>query len=159
MIQRVANALRQAHITIATAESCTGGLLGAALTQERGSSEYYLGGVISYANAAKERLLGVEGEILRLEGAVSAAVAGKMAVGIQRKLRAALGVATTGIAGPDGGSAEKPVGLVYIGLAGPDGVETRKFQFCGDRESIRQQTVQAALHWVLLYLEQRKGEH
>lgn len=158
MIKIVKEALLNKKRTIAVAESCTGGLLGAALTQEPGSSEVFLGGVISYADAVKKQLLRVQNETLAERGAVSAEVAMQMAEGIKRLTGADLGLATTGIAGPDGGSAEKPVGLVYIGFATPEGVEARRFQFYGGRDTVRQLTVQAALNWVRLYMLDRKGE-
>ncbi len=152
MVGIVGKALRQRGLTIATAESCTGGLLGGMLTQEPGSSAFYLGGVISYANSVKETLLGVEAKTLDSLGAVSAEVAQAMAQGVQTRTGAKLALATTGIAGPDGGTPEKPVGLVYIGLATPEGVQAQKFQFYGERESVRQLTVKAALDWVRRYL-------
>ncbi|KLU62127.1 putative competence-damage inducible protein [Peptococcaceae bacterium CEB3] len=148
MIRIVGNSLKERGLRIATAESCTGGLLGAALTQEPGSSEFYLGGVVSYANAVKEGLLGVKQESLDSVGAVSEEVAREMAEGIRVRTGADLALSTTGIAGPDGATPEKPVGLVYIGLASRKGVQARRFQFYGERESVRQLTVQAALDWV-----------
>ncbi|HBP63694.1 MAG TPA: competence/damage-inducible protein A, partial [Desulfosporosinus sp.] len=132
--------------------SCTGGLLGAAFTQEPGSSEFYLGGVVSYSNSLKQGLLGVSEESLAKYGAVSEEVAKEMAQGILSKAGSDLAISTTGIAGPDGGSDEKPVGLVYIGLATPEGVIAEKIQFYGERESVRQLTVQAALNKVRLHM-------
>lgn len=148
MIGIVGQMLKSKHLTIATAESCTGGLLGAALTQEPGSSEFYLGGVVSYSNSVKRGILGVSEENLKTFGAVSEEVAKEMAVGIRSKVGSDLAISTTGIAGPDGGSDQKPVGLVYIGIATPEGVHAKKFQFYGERESVRQLTVQAALNGV-----------
>lgn len=107
--------------TLAVAESCTGGLLGAMITEVPGSSAYFQGGVVGYANTVKEKVLGVAAELLTNQGAVSAAVAQAMAVGVRERLAATWGLSITGIAGPGGGSEAKPVGLVYIGLAGPDG--------------------------------------
>jgi len=158
MIGIVGAGLRERGLKIATAESCTGGLLGAALTQEPGSSDFYLGGVVGYANELKEGLLGVKADTLRTCGAVSAEVARQMAAGIRERTGADLGLATTGLAGPGGGSEGKPIGLVFIGLATPDGVEAQKFQFYGGRESVRQLTVMAALNWVRLSLLLKKGE-
>lgn len=152
MIGIVGRNCKNKHLTIATAESCTGGLLGAALTQESGSSEFYLGGVVSYANSVKQGLLGVSEESLKTFGAVSEEVAKEMAEGIRTKVGSDLAISTTGIAGPDGASDEKPVGLVYIGLATPEGVYVKKFQFYGERESVRQLTVQAALNRVRQYM-------
>lgn len=114
---RVGNLLRQHRLTLATAESCTGGLLGHRLTDVPGSSDYYLGGVIAYANSVKVALLGVDPAVLEREGAVSEAVARQMAAGVRRLLGADIGIGITGIAGPAGGTAEKPVGLTYIALA------------------------------------------
>lgn len=133
-------------LTLATAESVTGGLIGARLTDVPGSSRVFLGGLIAYSNELKERWLGVPAEILAAHGAVSAETVEAMAAGARRELGADLAVADTGIAGPDGGSAEKPVGLVYIAVDGPDGVRSERFQLPGDRESVRVRTVALALH-------------
>ncbi|KGP76928.1 damage-inducible protein CinA [Desulfosporosinus sp. Tol-M] len=152
MIGIVGQLLKNEQLTIATAESCTGGLLGAALTQEPGSSEFYLGGVVSYANSLKQGLLGVSAESLNKYGAVSEEVAKEMAAGIRSKAGSDLAISTTGIAGPDGGSAQKPVGLVYVGLAAPEGIQAEKIQLYGERESVRQLTVQAALNRVRVHM-------
>ncbi|KGK86678.1 damage-inducible protein CinA [Desulfosporosinus sp. HMP52] len=150
MVSIVGRTLNNKNLTISTAESCTGGLLGAALTQEPGSSKFYLGGVVSYSNSLKQGLLGVSEKNLKAFGAVSEEVAKEMAFGIRSKTGSDLAISTTGIAGPDGGSDEKPVGLVYIGFATAKGVHAEKFQFYGERESVRQLTVQAALNGVRL---------
>lgn len=152
MVGVVAQTLKIQGLTLATAESCTGGLLGGKLTGEPGSSAYYLGGVISYTNQVKEELLGVQRATLDAAGAVSPEVARQMAEGIRASLRSDLAVGITGIAGPDGGSPAKPVGLVYIGLATPEGCKAEKFQFIGEREGVRALAVQAALNMVRLYL-------
>ena len=152
MIGIVGQLLKIEQRTIATAESCTGGLLGAALTQEPGSSEFYLGGVVSYSNSLKQGLLGVSEESLNKYGAVSEEVAKEMAEGIRLKAGSDLGISTTGIAGPEGGSDQKPVGLVYVGLATPEGVHVEKIQLYGERESVRQLTVQAALNKVRVHM-------
>ena len=131
--------------TVASAESCTGGLIGKRLTDVPGSSAAYLGGVIAYANAVKVSMLGVEPAILEAHGSVSEPVARAMAEGVRSRLGARFGVATTGIAGPDGGSAEKPVGLVYIGLSGPEGTTVDRWVLPGDRELIRTSTAVLAL--------------
>ncbi len=131
--------------TVSLAESCTGGLLGHRLTNIAGSSRYVERGVIVYSNRAKEELLGVPEQLLRAHGAVSAPVALAMAAGICRISGSPCGLAVTGIAGPDGGSAEKPVGTVYIGCATPAGVETRRCHFAGDRVAIKWQSSQTAL--------------
>jgi len=131
--------------TVSVAESCTGGLLGHRLTNIAGSSRYVERGVIVYSNRAKEELLGVPEPLLRSHGAVSAPVAEAMAAGICRASGSPCGLAVTGIAGPDGGSAEKPVGTVYIAAATPGSVEARHFRFTGDRVAIKWQSSQAAL--------------
>ena len=144
--------LRQRHQTLATAESCTGGLIGEMITDVSGSSDYYLGGVISYANAVKRDLLGVGDGLLAANGAVSESVARAMAKGCREKFGADWAVSVTGIAGPTGGSAEKPVGLVYIGLAGPDCDEVRRHVFPGDRPSVRRRTALTGLNRLRLRL-------
>ena len=131
--------------TCATAESCTGGGIGAAITSVAGSSEVFLGGVISYANEVKRDVLGVAAQVLDEHGAVSSETAAQMAEGARRLTKADVAVAVTGIAGPGGGSAEKPVGLVWFGLATADGVRTEKAIFPGDREKVRSATVTHAL--------------
>ena len=137
--------LKANALTCATAESCTGGGVGSAITAVAGSSEVFAGGIISYANDIKERLLGVSAETLNTGGAVSAATAEQMARGARERLRTDLAVAVTGIAGPGGGSAEKPVGLVWFALATPEGTRSEKAIFCGDRAKVREQSVLHAL--------------
>jgi nicotinamide-nucleotide amidase len=134
----VGAALAQAGRTLALAESCTGGLASAMLTDVPGSSRYFLGSVVSYANAAKEGLLGVREETLRAHGAVSAEAAREMALGATRKFGSDLALSITGIAGPDGGTPEKPVGTVFFALAegGEVAAESRR-QFPGDRAVVR----------------------
>lgn len=134
--------------TMATAESCTGGLIGHRLTNVAGMSDCYLGGVVVYSNAAKEALLGVSGETLRKHGAVSDAVAREMALGARRLFGSDYALSVTGIAGPGGGSEEKPVGLVYIGVSGPAGLEVRECRFTGDRVSVKEQSATAALELI-----------
>ena len=152
MVRIVGQLLHDRQLTISTAESCTGGLLGAALTQEPGSSGFYLGGVVSYSNSLKQRLLGVNEETLSAFGAVSEEVAKEMAEGIRAKTGSDLAISTTGIAGPDGGSDQKPVGLVFIGIATPEGVQAERIQLYGERESVRSLTVQSALNKVRVSL-------
>jgi nicotinamide-nucleotide amidase len=142
----VGEALRARAETVAVAESCTGGLLGARLTARPGSSDYMRGGVIAYANEAKEGLLGVPGELLERHGAVSEQVAAAMAEGARHVTGATWGLGVTGVAGPSGGSPEKPVGLVYVGCAGPGGVHVAGNRFPGDRENVRDWSVVRALH-------------
>ena len=136
-------------LTVAVAESCTGGLIAATLTTVPGSSGYFLGGVVSYSNAAKEAFLDVPATTLTAHGAVSAQVAKAMAVGARARFAAALAVGITGIAGPDGGSAEKPVGLTYLGVADAAGSEVRRFAFDGDRAANREAGTRAALEWLI----------
>ncbi len=131
--------------TVAVAESCTGGLLGAALTGESGSSAAFLGGVLTYANAAKHQLAGVDETLLAAHGAVSREVAAAMARGARERLGADHALAVTGIAGPDGGTAAKPVGTTWIALAGPAGVEVGCYRFTADRPRNRDLAVNAAL--------------
>lgn len=146
----LADALRARRETVAVAESCTGGLLGGRLTQRPGSSDYFVGGVISYANEVKSGLLGVPTQLLAEHGAVSEPVAAAMATGVMAATGATWGLAITGVAGPDGGSAEKPVGLVYIACVGSGkgvaNVWVEEHRFSGDREGVRSQAVVAALH-------------
>lgn len=138
--------LRAAGATLTVAESCTGGLLAERLTRIPGSSEYFLGGVVSYDNRIKSELLGIEPALIETHGAVSEPVAVAMAAGVRRALRSDYGIGITGVAGPGGGSEAKPVGTVHIALAGPgDLVEHHKVRFPGDRERVRSQSVQWAL--------------
>ncbi|MDR1961967.1 MAG: CinA family protein [Gracilibacteraceae bacterium] len=137
--------LRQAGQTLSTAESCTGGLLGGRLTDMPGSSAYYLGGVISYANEVKQKILGVRTESLGLHGAVSEEVAREMAEGVRRLSGSDWSVATTGVAGPDGGTEAKPVGLVWIAIAGPASTWACECRFAGGRDAVRRQAVDEAL--------------
>ena len=139
---------RARGLTLATAESCTGGLVSARLTSVPGSSDVVLGGVVAYADAVKQRELGVPAALLDEHGAVSAEAAAAMARGARERLGADVAVAVTGIAGPDGGSAEKPVGLVYLHAEGLAGGLGREFSFPGDRASIRARSVVGALHLV-----------
>jgi nicotinamide-nucleotide amidase len=142
----VARLLFETQMTIAVAESCTGGLLANKLTNIPGSSGYFERGVVAYSNQSKMELLGVPAETLEKFGAVSAETAVAMAEGIRKISGADFGVSTTGIAGPTGGSAEKPVGLVYIGFAKQGGSYSKKFLFINDRITNKERTVQAALN-------------
>ena len=137
--------LKARGLTCATAESCTGGGVGSALTAVPGSSAVFWGGIISYDNSVKENVLGVPKTVLETVGAVSADCAAAMAEGARRLLKTDLAVSLTGIAGPDGGSAEKPVGLVWFGLATPQGVRTERAIFRGNRAGIRANAVEHAL--------------
>jgi PncC family amidohydrolase len=135
--------------SVALAESCTGGLIAAAITEVPGSSGYFLGGVVAYSNDAKASLLDVPGAILEAHGAVSAQVAMAMADGAQARFGASLAASVTGVAGPDGGTAAKPVGLTYIGLAGGGETGVRRLQLPGDRTAIREAAAEAVLAWLL----------
>jgi nicotinamide-nucleotide amidase len=150
--QCVGQLLRTRRLTLAVAESCSGGLICHRLTNVPGSSDYFQGGMITYSNQAKMELLHVPSEILQTHGAVSAPTARAMAQGVARQFKAAVGVAVTGIAGPTGGSPEKPVGTVFLGLATPQGVKTRHCLFSGSREEIKILTAQTALDWLRLEL-------
>lgn len=148
----VGKMLRERGLTLAVAESCTGGLLGYRITKVSGSSDYFLGGIISYSNEVKRDALGVNEEDLRKYGAVSEQVARQMAEGARRVIKADLGVGITGIAGPTGGTPDKPVGLVYIALATPEETICQKNIFPGDREMVRWRSSQTALDMVRRWL-------
>ncbi len=137
------------HLTLATAESCTGGLIGHLVTSVPGSSEYYVGGVIAYSNEVKRQLLGVPETVLRTVGAVSQECAEAMARGIRELLGTDYAIATTGIAGPGGGTPTKPVGLVYIACAGPHGTVVEEHRFHGDRWTNIRLSAEAALQLLL----------
>jgi nicotinamide-nucleotide amidase len=137
---------RALGLRLATAESCTGGLVGARLTDVPGASDIYAGGVIAYSNEAKERHLGVPPSVLVEHGAVSAETAEAMAVGARAELRADVAIAVTGVAGPGGGTPEKPVGLVFVSVLTPGGGSTERFLFSGDREAVRARATAQSLH-------------
>jgi nicotinamide-nucleotide amidase len=149
LAHEVVRRCRSLHTTIAVAESCTGGMLGAALTAIPGSSSVFIGGFLTYSNQSKVELVGVRASDLDAFGAVSEQVATAMAQGARTRLGATYGIGITGIAGPDGGSDEKPVGTVWIGVATPDGVKARRFVFGTDRNMNRERSVAAALGMVL----------
>jgi nicotinamide-nucleotide amidase len=141
--------LKKRGLTLAAAESCTGGLLGGRITAVAGSSAWFLGGVVSYANAAKVRLLGVPARVLARHGAVSPECAAAMAEGARRALKADLGVSITGVAGPGGGTKDKPVGLVHLAVSGPGRRRaSRRLEINGPREAVRSRAVTAALRLV-----------
>ena len=144
----VGEMLLRKKLTLSVAESCTGGLIGNLLTNVPGSSGYFLGGMIVYGNQAKMDLLRVSKETLDTHGAVSDPVAREMAAGVRRELKTDLGLSVTGIAGPDGGTAEKPVGTVYIGLASGDETFSGKYRFWGKREQNKLNSAMMALDWV-----------
>jgi len=147
----VARLLTLNNTTISAAESCTGGLLAERLTSIAGSSSYFLGGVVCYSNEMKTAWADVPKELIEAKGAVSAEVAIALAEGIRRRVGSTLGVGITGIAGPGGGSEEKPVGTVHVALAGAGGVKEKALRFPGDREMVRQQASQAALDLVRVH--------
>jgi nicotinamide-nucleotide amidase len=147
---------RTRQLTLATAESCTGGLVAARLTSVPGASDVFLGSVVAYANTVKARELGVAQDVLDLHGAVSAETAAAMAHGVRERLGADIGVAVTGVAGPDGGTEEKPVGLVFVHAVGPDGEEARRTELPGDRDMVRGRATAASLHLVRRLLAQNR---
>jgi PncC family amidohydrolase len=136
-------------LTVAVAESCTGGLVAAAITAVPGASEWFLGSAVTYANAAKVGILGVSAATLEAHGAVSSETAAEMAVGARRVFGADLATSVTGIAGPGGGSPGKPVGLTCMGLADRAGVATRSARWPGDRSAVREAAAAAALDWLI----------
>ena len=135
--------------TLVTAESCTGGMIGAALTAVPGSSAVYKGGVICYTNWVKENTLGVGREVLEQFGAVSKPVAGAMAAGARKQLQADVAVSVTGLAGPGGDDYGNPVGTVYVGFESDTKSQVKHFRFSGDRESVRRQAAEAALRMIM----------
>lgn len=135
--------------TVAVAESCTGGMLSEVFTSISGSSAYFLGGIVAYDNSVKEGVLGVAQEVLEQHGAVSKQTALAMAKEARLKVQADIGIGVTGLAGPTGGTAEKPVGLVYVALDSANGSACREFHFDGDRNEIREQTCVKALRMLL----------
>ena len=143
--QEIAELLIQNHMTVTTAESCTGGLVACRLINAAGISAAYRQGYITYANEAKHKLLGVKNKTLRKHGAVSRQTAKQMAKGAAKAAKADAAISVTGIAGPDGGTIEKPVGLVYIGCFVQGKVTVKECHFSGSRSEIRQETVESAL--------------
>jgi len=154
----VLDACREQGLLLATAESCTGGMVAQRLTSVPGSSQVFVGAVVAYADEVKAAELGVPNEVLERHGAVSAETAEAMAAGARERLGADVAVSITGIAGPDGGTAEKPVGLVYLHASGPSGTRSAEFVFPGDREGIRRRAAVTALHLVRRLLTQSRDE-
>jgi nicotinamide-nucleotide amidase len=144
--------LKQRRLKLSVAESCTGGLVGARITTIAGSSEYFERGAVVYSNVSKSEMLGVPGELIERCGAVSSEVAAAMAQGIRQTAKTDLGLAVTGIAGPGGGTEQKPVGLVYTALASAQGVRTDEHRFLGSREQVRMKASQMALDMVRRHL-------
>ena len=153
MLERmIGEELRKRGLTLAVAESCTGGLLASLITDVPGSSDYFVGGVVAYSNTVKEEVLGVPRDVLRTAGAVSPECARAMAEGARKLLGTDLALATTGIAGPTGGTSQKPVGLVYVALAHPDGTEVREHRFVGSRRGNKHSAAHGALELLLEFL-------
>ncbi|MBW2056071.1 MAG: CinA family protein [Deltaproteobacteria bacterium] len=153
--ERIGRRLRREGATISVAESCTGGLIAHRITNVSGSSDYFESGVVSYSNESKADLLGVRLSLIDDHGAVSEPVARAMAEGIRRKRNTTLGLATTGVAGPLGGTARSPVGTVFIALSGPNGTAVRRFCFKGTRLKVKRLAADKALEMVLEYYEER----
>lgn len=145
--------LKDKHLTVATAESCTGGLLGKSITDVSGSSAVYPGGVISYCNRIKHEILGVEQELLDTIGPVSEPVARQMAEGVRRVIGADLGIGITGIAGPNSDDTGRPVGLVYVSASNGETTLVRECHFDGDRGAVRAQAAEAAADLALELIE------
>ena len=154
----VGGLLDAGRLTLATAESCTGGLIGHRLTNVAGSSAYYPGGVVAYDNTVKVGLLSVAEPVLAAHGAVGEETARAMAEGVRARLGADLGLATTGIAGPGGGTPKKPVGLAYLALATDSGTQVRRVMFPWDRVGNKEAIAQAALTMTWEWLKERSGE-
>jgi PncC family amidohydrolase len=149
----VGELLRRRGLRLAVAESCTGGLIGHRLTNVAGSSTYYMGSVTAYAYEAKVRLLGVRWETLERYGAVSKETVIEMACGVRRALAADIGLSVSGIAGPGGGTPEKPVGTTWIGLGAPGVEEAWRYNWAGDRLRVKEQTAEQALRLLVEYLQ------
>jgi len=153
LAQVVGELLAERKETVAVAESCTGGLLGGEFTNIPGSSRYFLGGIIAYSNEIKERILGVEKQVLQKFGAVSQETATQMSENVRKLFKSTYGISITGIAGPEGGTTEKPVGTVWISLSAPDKTIAKRYQFGDDRQINRERSVGAALTMLYAYLK------
>ena len=153
---QIGTLLRQNGLKLATAESCTGGLIGHRITDIPGSSDYFIGGVVAYANQAKVALLGVSWDTLNKYGAVSRETVLEMAAGARRTLGADIAVSVSGIAGPGGGLPDKPVGSVWVGLNASDGEWARTFRFPGNRQQNKASAAEAALRILVEYLEGKR---
>jgi len=149
LVQQLAALCVERRQIVATAESCTGGLIAATMTNLAGSSEWFDSGFVTYSNTAKQQLLGVQLSTLEENGAVSEATVAEMAHGAVSRSSATHACAVSGVAGPGGGSVEKPVGTVWIAWAGPTGVSQKRFLFPGNRDEIRQRTVEEALRGLI----------
>ena len=157
VVEALLRALREAELTMAVAESCTAGLVAKRVTDHAGSSDVFLGGVVAYHDSVKETVLGVPSEDLRSHGAVSETVACRMALRVAERLGADVSVAVTGIAGPGGGTEEKPVGMVWLAVAVDGQTRARRVDFVGDRAAVRERSAQAALTMLLRAVERRGG--
>jgi nicotinamide-nucleotide amidase len=155
----VLDACRTRDFTVATAESCTGGMIAERLTAVPGASDVFVGSVVAYGDDVKRGTLDVPADVLARHGAVSAETAAAMAFGVRERLGADVAVAVTGIAGPTGGTDEKPVGLVYLHAETPESARGVEFQFPGDRDSIRRRATVTALHLLRRVLTQSRDEH
>jgi len=151
--ERLGMLLREKRMRLAVAESCTGGLIASRITDVAGSSDYFEAGVVVYSNEAKQKFLSVPAKSIRAHGAVSREVAERMAEGVRAVTGADIGLSATGVAGPTGGSPQKPVGTIYIGLAAKATTVVRKFQFSGGRHDIKMQTSTEALRLVLDFVD------
>jgi len=149
VVSALKNLLTEKALTLAVAESCTGGLLSHILTSVSGSSQYFLGGIIAYSNEIKIEILGVQEQTILLHGAVSQQTAQEMAENIRKKFKADIGLSTTGIAGPTGGTPTKPVGLVWLGISTEVESETFKCHFIGGRDQVKMIAVQEILHLLM----------
>lgn len=145
LLNQIAKALTRKKLTLSVCESCTGGMLGSIITSTPGSSKYFCGGVIAYSNEVKQRVVGVRQVTLKRFGAVSAEVAREMAQGVRKKFKADISISITGIAGPTGGTKEKPVGLVYLCVAARQHVNVEHHIFKGSRNQIRKEACDKAL--------------
>ena len=156
VVSALKNLLTEKALTLAVAESCTGGLLSHVLTGVSGSSQFFMGGMISYSNEVKIENLGVQEQNILLHGAVSQQTAQEMAENIRIKFHADIGLSTTGIAGPTGGAPTKPIGLVWLGISTAAGTETFECHFTGGRDEVKQEAVQEILHLLLEKLNKDK---
>lgn len=158
LVERLAAVLTRLNYSLAVAESCTGGRLAAAITDVPGVSSFFIGGVVSYSDTVKQALLGVPVEVLAEHGAVSEPTARAMATGVKERLGADVGIGITGIAGPGGALASKPVGLVYVAVASGDRILARRDLWQGNRLEIRRASVRAALELALSALDERAAD-
>ncbi len=154
--EKIGELLAARGLTLSTAESCTGGLVAHRITNVSGSSDYFLGGFVTYSNEAKRTFVEVQHETLVAHGAVSEETAREMARGARRQMGADLAVSVTGIAGPTGGTPEKPVGLVYIALSASDAEICERYVWRGDRLTNKEESAEAALQLILAYLQDRR---